>query len=74
MVVEFLVKFYPFMSQHIVKYGNKGTGSTSYLFYKIYDELIQLIANKVISKIINEIKKKQIFFLSVRLDSRFISY
>lgn len=28
MVVELLAKFDPFMSQHIAKYGNKGTGST----------------------------------------------
>lgn len=44
MVVELLAKFGPFMSQHIAKYGNKGTGSTSYLSSTIYEELIQLMA------------------------------
>lgn len=67
MVVELLAKFDPFMSQHIAKYGNKGTGSTSYLSSTIYEELIQLMANKVTSKIINEIKKNKYF--SIVLDS-----
>jgi hypothetical protein len=69
MVVELLAKFDPFMSQHIAKYGSKDTGSTSYLSSTIYEKLKQLMANKVTSKIINEIKKKQIFFNSVRFDS-----
>lgn len=55
MVVDLLAKFDPFMSQHIAKYDDKGTGSTSYLSSTIYEELIQLMANKVTSKIINEI-------------------
>ena len=67
MVVEVLAKFDPFMSQHIAKYGNKGSGSTSYLSSTIYEELIQLMANKVTSKIIDEIKKNKYF--SIVLDS-----
>jgi len=61
MVVKLLAKFDPFMSRHIAKYGNKGTESTSYLSSTIYEKLIQLVANKVTSKIINEIKKNKYF-------------
>lgn len=57
MLLELLSKFDPFLAQHISKYGNFGSGTTSYLSSTICDEIIVLMTKKVKEVIINEIIK-----------------
>ena len=39
--------FDPILEEHIRKFGNKGSGSSSYISKTIYEEFIQLLAQKV---------------------------
>ncbi|XP_033218200.1 uncharacterized protein LOC117173668 [Belonocnema kinseyi] len=53
--IEFLALFDPLLEEHIKKFGNKGSGSTSYLSKTIYEEFVQLLADKLSSIIVEEI-------------------
>lgn len=46
MLLEYFSQFDPFMSEHIRKPGNKGSGSTNYLSETIYEEFIETIVKK----------------------------
>jgi len=63
--LELLAKFDPFLSAHIVKYGNKGKGNVSYLSSTIFDEFIMLMSNTILEKIVSEIKERKYFSLIV---------
>lgn len=67
MMMEFLSQFDPFMEEHIRKYGNKGSGSTSYLSKTTYEEIIEILAQKVTSTIMEELKTAK--YYSIILDS-----
>lgn len=67
MLLEFLSEFDPFLAQHISKYGNSGSGTTSYLSSTICDEIIVLMAKKVKEVIINEVKSRK--YYSIVVDS-----
>ena len=47
MTIEVLAEFDPFLDLHIKRHGNKGSGTT-YLSSKICDEMINIMAEKVI--------------------------
>ncbi|XP_037775528.1 uncharacterized protein LOC119572492 [Penaeus monodon] len=64
-LLELIAKFDLFLSNHIENYGNKGTGSTSYLSKNICDELILLMGKHVLQSILDEIKQAGYFSLSV---------
>lgn len=64
-IFELLLKFDPFLSQHINLYANKGKGHTSYLSKTISNEFITLIAKKTRLVIVNEIKKAGYYSISV---------
>ncbi|XP_063918635.1 zinc finger MYM-type protein 1-like [Zophobas morio] len=67
MLLELLAKFDPFLANHINRFGNKGSGSTSYLSKTIYEELIQLMAKKVSTAIVKETKEAK--YYSIIVDS-----
>ena len=64
-LLELIAKFDPFLFNHIENYGNKGTGSTSYLSKTICDELILLMGKHVLQSILDEINQAGYFSLSV---------
>lgn len=65
--LELLAEFDPFLAEHIKKYGNPGKGNTSYLSSTICEEFIQILANKVLGRIVAEIKEAK--YYSVSIDS-----
>jgi len=64
MDLELIVEFESFLAEHIKTHGNKGKGSVSYLSTTICDELIQLMANKVLQKIVHKTKASKYFSIS----------
>ncbi|XP_065673891.1 zinc finger MYM-type protein 1-like [Hydra vulgaris] len=63
--LELLAKFYPFIAQHIEKYGNRGKGTPSYLSSTIYEELLLLMKNDIIKIILKELKAAKYYSLIV---------
>ncbi|XP_043467715.1 uncharacterized protein LOC122501966 [Leptopilina heterotoma] len=52
MLLELIAEFDPFLADHISRFGNKGTGNTSYLSKTICEELIQILSAKVLNTMI----------------------
>ncbi|XP_025202811.1 uncharacterized protein LOC112599904 [Melanaphis sacchari] len=66
MLLELLSEFDPFLGQrNILKYGNSGRGTTSYLSSTICDEIIVLTTKKVKGSIINEVKSRKYYLIVV---------
>ena len=63
-IMELLSKYNPFLARHLDKYGNKGSGSTSYLSHSICDEIIIIMADKVMQAIVAEVQESKYFFIS----------
>ena len=64
-IMELLSKYDPFLARHLDKYGNKGSGSTSYLSHSICGELIIIMADKVMQAIVAEVQESKYFSTSV---------
>lgn len=64
-ILELISQFDPFLKEHILKYGNQGTGNPSYLSKTICEELIQLMGKKVLKTIIEEINIAKYYSLIV---------
>lgn len=56
MILELLAEFDPFLASHIGRFGNQGSGSTSYLSKTVCDEFILLMGDKVLKQIGDEIR------------------
>lgn len=67
MWLDFISEYDPFLAEHIRKYGNPGSGKTSYLSSVICDEVIELLASKVRGIIIDELKQAK--YYSIIVDS-----
>jgi hypothetical protein len=65
MLLELIAGFDPFLAKHIERYANQGFRTTSYLPKTICNEFINLMAEKVLKCIGNEIKKSKYFSLIV---------
>lgn len=65
MLMEFLSEFDPFMREHIKKHADKGGGHVNYLSKTIYEEFIELMAEEVRAKIIEELKAAKYFSIIV---------
>lgn len=65
--LELISQFDPFLSSHLQKYGNPGKGNVSYLSSTTVDEFINIMAEKVTARIIEEISSAKYF--SLILDS-----
>ncbi len=64
-ILEVISQFYPFLAEHINKYGQKGRGSTSYLSSTICEDSIQQMGDKVKATIAAEIQQVKYFSLIV---------
>ena len=64
-IIKLLCKYDPFLQKHIDTYGNKGKGTTSYLPHSICEELIKIMADKVLEQIIEELQQCKYFYLTV---------
>jgi len=64
-LLELIAEYDTLLHSHIEKFGNKGRGHTSYLSANIADELIHLIAEKVRSTIIYEIRLSKYYALII---------
>ncbi|XP_025191154.1 zinc finger MYM-type protein 1-like [Melanaphis sacchari] len=67
MIVELLSEFDLFLSQHVTRFQNSGSGNTSYLSSTIYEEIIKLISKKVKNAIVAQIKTSK--YYSIIVDS-----
>ena len=65
MFLEVVAEYDPFLAYHIWKFGNKRSGSISYLSKSTCEEFISLMAKKVISVIIEEMKTAKYFSIVV---------
>ncbi len=63
--LELIGEFDPFQAKHLEKYGNPGSGHTSYLSSTILNEFISLMSNKVSSYILSEIKSAKFYSIIV---------
>ena len=64
-ILEAIGEHDPFLKSHIEKYGNKGSGTPSYLSSTICEEVIQLMGDRVLSDITTAIKMAKYFSISV---------
>lgn len=64
-LLELVAQFDPFLKNHIDKYGNCGSGNTSYLSKTTCDELIHLMAIKVRKSIFEDVIAAGYFSVSV---------
>ena len=65
MVLELIAEFDPFLQEHIRQYGNKGSGTTSYLSANICEEVLKIMADRVLRKIVTEILISKYWSMSV---------
>lgn len=63
--LELIAKFDPFISQHLIKYGNKGRGNVSYISSTICTEFIMVMGEAVIKEIVNQIQSRKYFSIIV---------
>lgn len=64
-LLELVSQFDPFLKEHITRFGNAGRGNPSYLSSTICEEFVNLMGDKVLSEIINQIKLAKYFSISV---------
>jgi hypothetical protein len=64
-ILELIAQFDPFLQSHLQKYGNAGRGVPSYISSTIVEELIKLMADKVHTAIVAELKIAKYFSVSV---------
>lgn len=65
MSLELIAEFDSFLADHISRYGNSGSGHTSYLSSTICKEFIRLMTGKVTNTIVTEIKLAKYFSIIV---------
>ena len=63
-ILEVLSEFDTLLAEHISKHTNKGRGHASYLSSTICEEIIELMSQKVLSIIVNEIKSVSQYLLT----------
>lgn len=64
-ILELIAQFDPFLKSHLEKRGNQGRGKISYLSSTICDEVIAIMGNEVLNRIVHEIQEAKYFSISV---------
>ncbi|XP_059156041.1 zinc finger MYM-type protein 1-like [Physella acuta] len=64
-LLELLSQYDTFLAEHMRIHANKGRGHTSYISSTICEEMIELMGQKVLSVIVDEIKTAKYFSISV---------
>lgn len=62
-ILELISEFDPFLSNHLTTYGNKGYGNTNYISPYTVRKLIDLMANKILNRILMEVNLQNILEL-----------
>lgn len=65
MSLELLAEYDSFLANHISRYGNPGSGRTSYLFSTICDKFIHIISNEVLRYVFREMESAKYFSIIV---------
>lgn len=65
MAMKLIAEYDPFLSEHLLKYGNPGKGNTSYMSFFTYEQFIKIMAEKVISTIVAELKMSTYYSISI---------
>ena len=55
--LELLSEYDPFLAAYVQRYGNAGSGVTSYMFSSTFEEYLELMAGKVRNVIVSEVKQ-----------------
>ena len=63
--MELISEFDPFLAENIGKFCQCGSGHKNYLSSTIYEEIIQIMADKIRQKIIDEIKTVKYYSIIV---------
>ncbi|KAG8183371.1 hypothetical protein JTE90_008273 [Oedothorax gibbosus] len=63
--LELISQFDPFMAEHLEKFGNVGRGKVNYLSSTIVNELIQIMGDTVLKKILEDICAAKYFGIIV---------
>lgn len=66
-MLELLAEYDDFLSQHIQKHANLGSGHTNYLSSVICEELVEIMGTSVLNEITSRIKESR--YYSISLDS-----
>ena len=56
-ILEFLAEYDDFLKVHIQNYGNPGQGKVDYLSKTICNEFIEIMYNKIVSTIVEELNQ-----------------
>lgn len=64
-IMELISQYDPFLSQHLKQYGNLGSGHVNYISSFTIREFIDIMANKVLNNIIENVKQAKYFGLIV---------
>lgn len=64
-IMELISQYDPFLSQHLKQYGNLGSGHVNYISSFTVREFIDIMANKVLNNIIENVKQVEYFGLIV---------
>ncbi|XP_029341219.1 uncharacterized protein LOC115033197 [Acyrthosiphon pisum] len=65
MAMKLIAEYDPFLSKHILNYGNPGKENTSYMSFFTYEQFIKIMAEKVICTIVEELKSSTYYSISV---------
>lgn len=63
--IELLALYDSFLKAHLLKYAQRGKSNVNYLSSEIYEELIEIINNRLLKKIIENIKKSKYYSISI---------
>ncbi|KAJ8678186.1 hypothetical protein QAD02_013973 [Eretmocerus hayati] len=66
-MIEFQAEIDPFMKAHLLRYGAQGHGNVSYLSHTIYEELVEIIGEKMLDCIFENVR--EVGFWSISTDS-----
>jgi hypothetical protein len=64
MALQLVAKFDVFSSEHVARYGNCGRGHVSYLSFATCNEFIDILSEKVLQKIVFELRETKYFTIS----------
>lgn len=64
-LIELISEFDPFLKNHLQLYGNKGSGTTSYLSANICEEIIEIMGKETFKYLIDELQKAKYYSISV---------
>ena len=64
-IIELLAEYDDFLKVHIQNYGNPSQGKGGYLSKTICNEFIEIMYNKIVSTIVEELKSSKYYSITV---------